>query len=553
MNRDDASPKVSIVTPSFNQGEYIEKTILSVLCQDYKEIEYIVVDGLSDDKTLEILEKYKQYIDVILIEKDSGQSDALNKGFSLATGDILAYLNSDDCYASTDVISTAVKYFQNYPDVDVIYGRRDIVDECGFLVNFYPYQPFSKPILYLCDYIPQECSFWTRVIYEKAGSYISKEFDFAMDYELWLRFLEFDANFLAVDELFGLFRYYASQKSRAQWHTKGLPEIARLHQKYLNRYIPEAEMSDYFHEYVFGVNPNTDHRNYVFQHDLWITFVALKANLLATVPEDAWAKTYKINPTRQNCNRLMKLDRRESLVETAAQKSREAENRSILNFHSFHYLRHNQRRQEHLASLGLNLAQLNVLEVGAGIGDHTSFFLDRDCQVVVTEARTENLEILKLRYPDLQILHLDLDNPVASLNQQFDVVYCYGVLYHLTKPSEAIQFMSEHCQGLLLLETCVSYGDDEAIHPCSEVAENPTQSIVGQGCRPTRKWVYNQLRQFFEFVYLPITQPNHEEFPLDWASRPETTNLTRSVFIASRQKISNPLLIEGIPTQQQRH
>lgn len=222
-------------------------------------------------------------------------------------------------------------------------------------------------------------------------------------------------------------------------------------------------------------------------------------------------------------------------------------------FHSIQYQRHNQRRQEHLASLGLDLANSTVLEVGAGIGDHTSFFLDRGCEVVSTEARQDNLEILRYRYPNLQVRHLDLDNPDPTFNEVFDIVYCYGLLYHLQNPIEAIEFMSRCCQKMLLLETCVSFGDEELINPCLERAENPSQAISGHGCRPTRKWVYNRLKQHFDFVYMPITQPNHQEFPLDWTVAPSTNILTRSVYIASRQPLDNPILIEDIPLKQKRH
>jgi hypothetical protein len=114
--------------------------------------------------------------------------------------------------------------------------------------------------------------------------------------------------------------------------------------------------------------------------------------------------------------------------------------------------------------------------------------------------------------------------------------------------------MSKHTKNLLLLETCVSFGDEEAINFVQEDEKYPSQSTSGYGCRPTRPWIYNQLKQHFEFVYMPITQPNHEQFPIDWdlATTPEA-RFARSVFIASRQKLENALLIEGIPIKQTRH
>lgn len=223
-------------------------------------------------------------------------------------------------------------------------------------------------------------------------------------------------------------------------------------------------------------------------------------------------------------------------------------------FLSYHYQRHNQRRLEHLATLGLSIAGSTVLEVGAGIGDHTSFFLDRGCPVVCTEAREENVEILRRRYHNLQVRRLDLDYPDATtIDGLFDIVYCYGLLYHLKKPVEAIEFMALHCRKMLLLETCVSFAEGESINPCNESAEDPTQSVSGQGCRPTRKWVYKELKRHMEFVYMPVTQPNHEEFPIDWCSPPSEGVLTRAVFIGSKQKLTNDLLVEDVPMQQRRH
>src|SRR5215471_10142220 len=161
----------------------------------------------------------------------------------------------------------------------------------------------------------------------------------------------------------------------------------------------------------------------------------------------------------------------------------------------FDYIRHDQRRLEHLTSLNLPVAGTSVLEVGAGIGGHTSFFLDRGCQVLSTEARLENLEVLRERYSGLEVKQLDLDNPDDRIRQIFEIVYCYGLLYHLKEPALAIDYRSSRCSKLLLLETCVSFGDDESINSCPEPAEVLSQSFHGEGCRPTRSWIFNRLKQ----------------------------------------------------------
>ena len=222
-------------------------------------------------------------------------------------------------------------------------------------------------------------------------------------------------------------------------------------------------------------------------------------------------------------------------------------------FHAPYYLRHNQTRQEHLASLGLGISGQAVLEVGAGIGDHTGFFIDRNCQVVISEARDENLKILRQRYPDLRVSRLDLDNPPIDFNESFDIVYCYGLLYHLKNPSRAIEFMARCCRKMLLLETRVSFGDDELLNPCPEDKSLSTDSVSGTGCRPTRIWVYNQLKQYFPHVYLPTTQPYHEEFPLDWSSpSSHKSDIQRAIFIAAKEIIINDCLTEQMPLIQKR-
>ena len=223
-------------------------------------------------------------------------------------------------------------------------------------------------------------------------------------------------------------------------------------------------------------------------------------------------------------------------------------------FHSDHYLRHNARRLEHLASLGIPCRGKSVLEVGAGIGDHSHFYLDRKCHVTITEARPENLRLLRNRYPLGDIQALDMEQPVPVAGAPFDIVHCYGLLYHLSNPQQALAFLSQNVMQVLLLETCVSFGEQAAIHPTPEPRADPTQACSGMGCRPTRTWIFSALQRLFEFVYLPKTQPNHDEFPLDWtAPEKHPGSLQRAIFIASRQALENPNLLSVLPAVQIRH
>ena len=225
----------------------------------------------------------------------------------------------------------------------------------------------------------------------------------------------------------------------------------------------------------------------------------------------------------------------------------------FLEFNTWEPIRINQRRLEHLASLGLPISRRTVLEVGAGIGNLTSFFLDRGCEVIATEARPENLKLLAARFPKIKTQSLDLENPSALFASPFDVVFCYGLLYHLGQPAKAIEYMARNCRGLLLLETCVSFGENEALNPCPEPRDRVSQTVSGMGCRPTRPWVYANLKKYFEFVYMPTTQPNHEQFPIDWrAPEAHASSLSRAVFVGSKTRLENPLLATEVPMRQTR-
>ena len=283
-----ATPRVTIVTPSYNQGQFVERTILSVLRQDYPNIEYIFADAMSTDKTVEILDTYKNRIHRIIREKDDGQSDALNKSFKLATGEILAYLNTDDVYADAGVVSHAVNCLIENSDADMIYGRRNYIDMNGFLSIVHPYRPFNKEQLFKADYIGQECTFWTKDIYDRSGSMINVEYKFAMDYELWFRFLDHGANFHAINRLYGLFRWYEDQKSNAIFEKVGLPEIAKLQKRYLGEAVPTQEMFSVFEEHYAGVN-RLEYGEIASIYDVvWRLESHLKRMVLGRAPMDHW-------------------------------------------------------------------------------------------------------------------------------------------------------------------------------------------------------------------------------------------------------------------------
>jgi SAM-dependent methyltransferase len=220
-------------------------------------------------------------------------------------------------------------------------------------------------------------------------------------------------------------------------------------------------------------------------------------------------------------------------------------------FHTPDAHRINQARQAHLASLGLDLSGKRVLEVGAGIGLHTPFFLDRGCTVTATDGRAENVVEIARRLPHIEsaVLDLDVDRPIGL--GTFDVVYCYGLLYHLANPARALERMAEACTGLLLLETAVSPGRfDELLLVRDPDAAN--QAVAGVGCRPTRLWVINRLKALFGHAYIPLTQPDFVDFPLDWVHTPMQL-MHRSIFVASRTPLALPTLGDSVPKRQERY
>ncbi len=229
-------------------------------------------------------------------------------------------------------------------------------------------------------------------------------------------------------------------------------------------------------------------------------------------------------------------------------------NDPLLEFHSNNYLRHNARRLKHLASLRIPVAGMSVLEVGAGIGDHSHYYLDRGCVLTITEARPENLKYLRRRYPACNVQFLDMEHPSPIEGSPFDVVHCYGLLYHLSNPAQALEFLARNTRTLLFLETRVSFGADDSINLTQEVQSFPSDAYSGTGCRPARTWLFDKLQELFKYVYLPKTQPCHEEFPLDWtAPEKHTSSLSRSIFIASHKELGNGLLVPFLIMKQTRH
>jgi glycosyltransferase involved in cell wall biosynthesis len=181
-------PRISIVTPSFNQGDYIEKTIRSVLLQGYPNLEYIIIDGGSTDQTVDIIKKYEKWIDFWVSEKDQGQSHAINKGMAKTSGELLGWLNSDDFYLPGALFKFAISYLED-TSVGAIYGQGHIVNESGAIVYTPKLATVTRENLFSwCfgnDFMQPSCLF-TRKAWQESGS-IDESLNFALDVDYWMR------------------------------------------------------------------------------------------------------------------------------------------------------------------------------------------------------------------------------------------------------------------------------------------------------------------------------------------------------------------------------
>lgn len=237
---------LSIVTPSFNQGQFIERTIQSVLSQSLSEkLEYVVVDGGSTDETLSILKKYSSQL-TFVSEKDKGQTDAVNKAIKMTTGDIIGWLNSDDIYYP-NAFATVQKYFNDHPEIDVLYGKANHIDKNNDILEPYYTEKWNSERLKEICYICQPAVFFRRSIITHFGA-LNEQLQYCMDYEFWLRLSKAGVKFLHVDAVLAGSRLHEDTKtlgSRVEVHS----EINDMLLQKFGR-VPDRWLSNYAHALV---------------------------------------------------------------------------------------------------------------------------------------------------------------------------------------------------------------------------------------------------------------------------------------------------------------
>jgi glycosyltransferase involved in cell wall biosynthesis len=212
-------PRITVVTPSYNQADFIEATIRSVLLQGYPELEYIIIDGGSTDGSREIIDCYRPWLSYAVSEPDDGQYAAINKGFAQSTGSILSWLNSDDMYMPNGFWAVGGAFADLSGKVTWVTGIPAMTDRYGNLATVLPRPRLSQLLLRIgaydgvtLNFIQQEGTFWSRALWERAGAHLDSTFDLAADYDLWCRFAD-HAPLYGVSAVLAAFRRHAHQKT----------------------------------------------------------------------------------------------------------------------------------------------------------------------------------------------------------------------------------------------------------------------------------------------------------------------------------------------------
>jgi glycosyltransferase involved in cell wall biosynthesis len=234
-------PAIAVATPAFNHGAYLERTIRSVLDQDFAPLEYAVQDGGSMDGTLAILERYRPRLKHAESRGDEGQAQAINLAFAHTTAPIMAYLNSDDLLLP-GALHYVAHYFATHPEVDAVYGHRILIDEDDGEIGRWVLPPHDDAVLRWADYVPQETLFWRRSLWERVGGALDESFHFAMDWDLLLRFQDAGARIVRVPRFLGSFRVHVRSKTLTQLTGQGADEMNRLRERCHGRTVTRNEI-----------------------------------------------------------------------------------------------------------------------------------------------------------------------------------------------------------------------------------------------------------------------------------------------------------------------
>lgn len=237
LNKNQNYPKISVITPSYNQAEFLEKTILSILNQNYPNLEFIIMDGGSTDGSVEVIKKYEKYIAYWVSAKDGGQTAAINAGFKRATGDWVTFQNSDDVFAPNALLNVA-KAIRNHPEDSVFYGHLLMIDGDDRVFEHKKQIPFwMQAQVYEGMQVFNQCMIFKRDLLTKYG-YFDENYRFAFDYEICTRWgTHSEIKFRLVNDFWGCFRQHELAKSSTIF-TVGLSEHEQIKHKYAQTIRP---------------------------------------------------------------------------------------------------------------------------------------------------------------------------------------------------------------------------------------------------------------------------------------------------------------------------
>lgn len=295
-------PYFSIVTPSYNQGRFIERTIQSVFNQSFTSFEYLIFDGGSSDTTLDILKSYGDKI-FWVSERDHGQAHAVNKGFKKSQGEILGWLNSDDVYYP-GALEKVARIFQSDPSIDILYGDAYHIDETDQVIEKYYTEPWDFNRLLEVCFICQPATFIHRRVLDKIG-YLDESLHYCMDYEYWIRAGKAGLKFYYLPEILAGSRLYADNKTLGA-RKKVHYEINDMLRAHLGR-VPDRWLFNYAHAVIDPLLSRSKRLRFA----LWVSFVSIQSayHWNGNVTSNMWSYIFRwiLGATRSNLREWLRL------------------------------------------------------------------------------------------------------------------------------------------------------------------------------------------------------------------------------------------------------
>jgi glycosyltransferase involved in cell wall biosynthesis len=243
-------PFISIVTPSYNQADFLVETIESVISQDYSHKEYLIIDGESSDGSADIIRRYEPSLAYWVSEPDKGQAHAINKGFALARGEILAWLNSDDFYYP-GALTAVAETFAAHPEVDLVYGDFVYIDAQGQIIRSRRVFPnISYNMLLFHDYLGQPAVFFRRSLLDRVGL-LDENLYYCLDWDLFLRMWRLKIGALHLPKILATYRLVASAKSHAEDSPAYLREMHLVQQRHMNNRFRSAGLNRLWYRWLF--------------------------------------------------------------------------------------------------------------------------------------------------------------------------------------------------------------------------------------------------------------------------------------------------------------